>query len=406
MAQWRPLPPELGSEARYLVGQLRRMKDRTELSLAALAGKTAYSKSSWERYLNGKKQPPRQAVLALAGLAGADTGRLGALWELADGSWHRAGGGDGAARPATAAGPAGRPKGPAGTEGPEPSGVSGFSQAPGEGAAGRSDRAGDGAARAGAGGPCGPDRPAGEPRRGPGPLRSRGRRRTLLAAVTALLVALVVPAALWSAGVFGGGGPDCRGDACRGRDAREAGCASAAEVISSVRHAGVGVKLWHSRSCRSVWGEGDMGGRGLGVEVAYEDPAKPGTVDSMSSEPEARGRVRSPMLVPPGPLRYVSACVFHERRTVQICAQGDGTTSVAEVEAVEQDAEGGMPEGGMPDGDVPEGGMPWRDVPEGEDMPGGGPGPGAGPPPSDSADPGSEARPTARLPVPSPARAP
>ncbi|MEU5039322.1 helix-turn-helix domain-containing protein [Streptomyces griseorubiginosus] len=87
MTRWRPLPDTLPREARHLVEQLRQLKDRTDLSLAELARRTAYSKSSWQRYLSGAKQPPRGAVRALCRVAGADQARLLALWELADPVW-------------------------------------------------------------------------------------------------------------------------------------------------------------------------------------------------------------------------------------------------------------------------------------------------------------------------------
>lgn len=87
MTRWRPLPDVLPREARHLVEQLRQLKDRTDLSLAELARRTAYSKSSWQRYLSGAKQPPRGAVRALCRVAGADPARLLALWELADPVW-------------------------------------------------------------------------------------------------------------------------------------------------------------------------------------------------------------------------------------------------------------------------------------------------------------------------------
>lgn len=70
-------------ETARLVQSLRDLRTRTGLSLAALAAKTAYSKSSWERYLNGRTLPPRQAVLALCALAGEPPDRCLALWELA-----------------------------------------------------------------------------------------------------------------------------------------------------------------------------------------------------------------------------------------------------------------------------------------------------------------------------------
>ncbi|MGW1289167.1 XRE family transcriptional regulator [Streptomyces sp. NPDC001118] len=63
---------------------LRELKDRTGLSLAALAARTPYSKSAWHRYLSGGAPPPRAAVEALCRLAGADPEAVLALWEAAD----------------------------------------------------------------------------------------------------------------------------------------------------------------------------------------------------------------------------------------------------------------------------------------------------------------------------------
>ncbi|MFF8969603.1 helix-turn-helix domain-containing protein [Streptomyces sp. NPDC014995] len=92
MGTWQPLPDDLPSEVRHFVEQLRQLKDTTGLSLAALGARTAYSKSSWQRYLNAVQPPPRQAVAALcrvAGLAGADAERHGVRWELAVEAWPR-----------------------------------------------------------------------------------------------------------------------------------------------------------------------------------------------------------------------------------------------------------------------------------------------------------------------------
>lgn len=86
--------------------QLRALKDRTGLSLAELARRTAYSKSSWQRYLSGAKQPPRGAVQALCRVAGAEQARVLALWDLADRTWPH-GVAAGSAEPAADAPPAG-----------------------------------------------------------------------------------------------------------------------------------------------------------------------------------------------------------------------------------------------------------------------------------------------------------
>ncbi|MGW2647268.1 XRE family transcriptional regulator [Streptomyces sp. NPDC001393] len=67
-----------------LVVGLRELKDRTGLSLAALAARTPYSKSAWHRYLSGGTPPPRSAVEALCRLAGADLEAALALWAAAE----------------------------------------------------------------------------------------------------------------------------------------------------------------------------------------------------------------------------------------------------------------------------------------------------------------------------------
>ncbi|MEU0942933.1 helix-turn-helix transcriptional regulator [Streptomyces canus] len=92
MSGWQALPDELPPEVRHFVEQLRQLKDRTGLSLVALGARTAYSKSSWHRYLNATQPPPRQAVAALCRIAGLDTAdaeRFGVRWELAVEAWPR-----------------------------------------------------------------------------------------------------------------------------------------------------------------------------------------------------------------------------------------------------------------------------------------------------------------------------
>jgi hypothetical protein len=101
MSGWQALPDDLPPEVRHFVEQLRQLKDRTGLSLVALGARTAYSKSSWHRYLNATQPPPRQAVAALCRIAGLDTTdaeRFGVRWELAVQAWPRP------AAPARAAG--------------------------------------------------------------------------------------------------------------------------------------------------------------------------------------------------------------------------------------------------------------------------------------------------------------
>ncbi|MFF4758959.1 helix-turn-helix domain-containing protein [Streptomyces sp. NPDC001292] len=83
MSPWKQLPTSLDPRMRQLVLQLRRVKDHSGLSLQALAARTGYSRSSWDRYLNGRALPPQRAVAAFARACAADPGRLLALHEVA-----------------------------------------------------------------------------------------------------------------------------------------------------------------------------------------------------------------------------------------------------------------------------------------------------------------------------------
>jgi hypothetical protein len=72
-------------EVQELIVELRRIKDRRGMTLEALARRTGYSRSSWNRALRGRGEafPPREAVLRL-GDRRVDTDRLAALWDRAD----------------------------------------------------------------------------------------------------------------------------------------------------------------------------------------------------------------------------------------------------------------------------------------------------------------------------------
>ncbi|MEJ8650091.1 DUF2690 domain-containing protein [Streptomyces sp. MS1.AVA.3] len=90
MPRWKALPEELDPQVAEFTGQLRRLVDRSGLSVAAVADRTGYSKTSWERYLNGRLLPPLRAVVALAETTGAHPSHLTTLWELAERAWSRA----------------------------------------------------------------------------------------------------------------------------------------------------------------------------------------------------------------------------------------------------------------------------------------------------------------------------
>ncbi|MER5699360.1 helix-turn-helix domain-containing protein [Streptomyces mirabilis] len=85
------MPQTLPAAYRDLVSDLRQLKDRSRLSLTELGRTTAISKSSWERYLNAKQFPPRQAVQALCRAAQVSEEAVLARWERADAAWNRRG---------------------------------------------------------------------------------------------------------------------------------------------------------------------------------------------------------------------------------------------------------------------------------------------------------------------------
>ncbi|CAL9300332.1 hypothetical protein SUDANB51_05030 [Streptomyces sp. enrichment culture] len=89
MPRWRALPDELDPQIREFTSQLRRLVDRSGLSIASVADRTGYSKTSWERYLNGRLLAPKGAIVALAEVTGTNPVHLTTMWELAERAWSR-----------------------------------------------------------------------------------------------------------------------------------------------------------------------------------------------------------------------------------------------------------------------------------------------------------------------------
>ncbi|MFI8770128.1 DUF2690 domain-containing protein [Streptomyces sp. NPDC053792] len=67
-----------------LAGELLALKKASGSSFVQLSEQTHYAKSSWERWVNGKQFPPRDAVERLARLCGTDPTPLLALWAEED----------------------------------------------------------------------------------------------------------------------------------------------------------------------------------------------------------------------------------------------------------------------------------------------------------------------------------
>ncbi|MFI8193065.1 DUF2690 domain-containing protein [Streptomyces sp. NPDC085946] len=294
MTRPTPPPPPAPGRAR-LTGALRELRARTGLSMAGLAAKTTYSKSSWERYLNGRTLPPREAVRELCRLAGEDGGRCLALWEIAESECS----GRAAQEPRTETGPgADRP---------------GASR-PGEG---RPEAAGPRA-----------DGPGAAPvPRGAAPRAHRGLTAVAVLASVSAVAAGSVAAALFLLPRPDGGpraaappsaaatAPRCRGEACEGEDPMRMKCGVGPRTLTTYRTAtGAELELRYSAACRSGWARmwrtriGDRlevtaAGRGGGVRgVEIEDAvdarsfvytpmtaARPGTVVRVCFRPAAGG---------------------------------------------------------------------------------------------------------------------
>ncbi|MGW7818935.1 DUF2690 domain-containing protein [Streptomyces puniciscabiei] len=90
MPRWKDLPEELDPQIKEFTQQVRRLVDRSGLSVAALADRTGYSKTSWERYLGGRLLAPKGAIVALAEVTGTNPVHLTTMWELAERAWSRA----------------------------------------------------------------------------------------------------------------------------------------------------------------------------------------------------------------------------------------------------------------------------------------------------------------------------
>ncbi|MEU0953873.1 DUF2690 domain-containing protein [Streptomyces niveus] len=220
-----------------LAAALRELRARTALSLAALSERSPYSKSSWERYLNGKSLPPRQAVQELCRLANEPDGRLLALWEIAESGWSGR-----AASPAPAPAPA--------AEEPQPR------KSPPPAATGR-------------------------------PRRRRGRLMAVLVCAYAVIVgglALVyfllpdrqAPAdePLSDSAPYSLA-PQCHGASCEGRDPMRLICGIGPDTLTTFRTAtGAHVELRYSEKCGATWAR--VWGARIGdlVEVTAAGPTR------------------------------------------------------------------------------------------------------------------------------------
>ncbi|QTI48445.1 hypothetical protein JYK04_06309 [Streptomyces nojiriensis] len=249
--------------------EMRRIKESSQLSFGRLADRTHYSRSSWERFLNGKQLPTTVAVEQLAAVAGTDPEPL--LDLLARAVSAPASGAPATAAPvptATATAEPERPGPEAAHEAPPDAGV-----------------------------PDAPQAEAPSPRERP---RSEWRRRFgVIGYITAgALLGSVATGLAFSSTTAGGRSPDaagkpadskksggeetatlvpragdiqvkCKSDTCLRHDPQAMECHWDATTAKSTFLRGMHIQLRYSAACQSVWGR--IEGGAVGDKVIIRD---------------------------------------------------------------------------------------------------------------------------------------
>ncbi|MEU2990551.1 helix-turn-helix domain-containing protein [Streptomyces griseoincarnatus] len=352
MPRWKALPDELDPQIREFTSQLRRLVDRSGLSVASVADRTGYSKTSWERYLNGRLLAPKGAIVALAEVTGTNPVHLTTMWELAERAWSRSemrhdmtmeairisqaraalselagpssGGGGRARGGGTRTGVAG-PAGVSPSVPPQPTATD-VRDASGRGNswgvahpdAGYPGAYGPGAPAAGGYGPP-PVEPSGP---GGGPGRPAGKRRTAMFLVGALGALVVVAAGLYVTETQGDKkearpspsptvtkeaqlppGVKCSGKSCAGKDAEVMGCSG--DLVTTAGSAVVGaatVEVRYSEVCAAAWGRVTQATQGDTVEISSGASQETDSVDAPGDT------VAYTMMVPVASATEAKAC--------------------------------------------------------------------------------------------------
>ncbi|MGW3121609.1 DUF2690 domain-containing protein [Streptomyces sp. NPDC001107] len=291
----RDLPavgPGPDADAR-LHAELLALKKRSGLSYARISALTHYSKSSWERWANGKQFPPRGAVESFARVAGTDAAPLLHLWEQAE--LLRGAGAEPAEQPpAVSEGEPTAPENedpkvaPPGAPDPEPAtpGPDRPRQVTPEPAPAErdmhepADTAADGGASVG----------------GTGSARRPGRGR-LVAVVAAACVAVAAAAvaivrysadnaqdgshtaglrASTSPAAAHNGPVGCTRAGCSGKDPMTMGCVRDGQTLTLIRNQDMVIELRYSSQCGAAWGR-----------ITYAKPKAVVDVDNSSGTTEA-----------------------------------------------------------------------------------------------------------------------
>ncbi|MFC9649340.1 DUF2690 domain-containing protein [Streptomyces sp. NPDC056937] len=334
MPRWKALPEGLDPEVSKFTSHLRGLVDRSGLSIAAVSDRTGYSKTSWERYLNGRLLAPKGAIVALAEVTGTHQGHLTTMWELAERAWSRSEMRHDMTMEAIRISQA---RSSLGEFSQNPVGGSGRSgRSGGSGASGASARSGGSAGPGGVGGrpagatvefggtrgpgapsvpqqrgPGGPPRPGGPAPAGPPSAdRKRGRRRMTVFVAGVVGAALVIAAAVLLTDIGGDSGErtvaespppspsqsssapvlppgvKCGGDACTGKDPEEMGCGG--EFVETVASATVGtalIEVRYSKRCSAAWAritQAAVGGE-VRITAGGETSGQTGEVDTTAN---------------------------------------------------------------------------------------------------------------------------
>ncbi|MFD7615201.1 XRE family transcriptional regulator [Streptomyces sp. NPDC059828] len=311
MPRWKALPEELDPQVKEFASQLRRLVDRSGLSIAAVSDRTGFSKTSWERYLNGRLLAPKRAIVALAEVTGTNPGHLTTMWELAERAWSRAEMRHDMTMEAIRISQARAALGEFGADAPGgPGGMAGSSRTaappsgPGSEAYGSADPAQGGGRRAipqqrGGGHAAAP----GSADRG----RGRGGRSRVPLFIAGVVGALLVVAAAVLLTDLGGGGEEkkggtvaeapsaapststpelpagvkCTGADCTGQDPESMGCGGQLATTSARVTVGTAVvEVRYSETCAAAWARITKAAAGDKVSISAGEAAENGLVNA------------------------------------------------------------------------------------------------------------------------------